>query len=355
MAGRIDDAGSVSGSGPAADYVGVLRQDWQAGLIRIVHAIPVESRVHGLVAHTSGGYYAVACRPGKWLLRVDASGRIAQRRELNDEPGGRTLDGHAVLSPDRRWLLTTETAPASGEGWISVRDALTLARVAQWRTHGIEPHDARFDSQGRLFVANGGILRGAGDRKRDLDRMESSLVCLDGERGELLRQWRLPDRRLSLRHLAIVGSGQQVRVGVGIQAEHDDAGQRSEAPILATLEGNADQLQLPTRATLGKGYCGDIVAGPAAGFYLSCERSNRVVRWDPRRPGDLQVVAEVERAGALAAWYPENGEGEIANAAPGVLIGGVNGMARWHWLRSPSMLRWPSTLVPDNHWVAVSS
>ena len=125
VAGRIDDAGSVSGSGPAADYVGVLRQDWQAGLIRIVHAIPVESRVHGLVAHTSGGYYAVACRPGKWLLRVDASGRIAQRRELNDEPGGRTLDGHAVLSPDRRWLLTTEIYT------LSLHDALPISSTAK--------------------------------------------------------------------------------------------------------------------------------------------------------------------------------------------------------------------------------
>lgn len=349
---KLGAKGEVQGEGPASDYVGLLRPDWRSGRVQVVQAVAVETRVHGLLPHPAGGFYAIAYRPGRWLLRIAADGRIAQRIELATEPGGRTLDGHAALSPDRRWLLTTETAPAEGEGWVSVRDATTLARVAQWRTHGIEPHDVRFDGRGRLFVANGGILRAAGDRKRDLDRMDSSLVCLDFQRGELLGQWRLPDRRLSLRHLAFADVGGQQRVGIGIQAEHDEPEQRSDAPLLATLDPGATALTLPARAAMGKGYCGDIVAAPAGGFYLSCERANRVVRWDPRRPTDLQVIAEVERAGALAPWQPGNaGIGsDDAAAAQGVFIAGTNGVARWHWMDTPAMMRWPVALAPDNHW-----
>lgn len=354
---RLGAQGEARGEGPATDYVGVLRPDWQGSRVRIVQAVAVDARVHGLVAHPAGGFYAVAYRPGKWLLRIDADGRVAQRLELAGEAGGRTLDGHAVLSPDRRWLLTTETAPGDGEGWLSVRDSTTLARVAQWRTHGVEPHDVRFDAQGRLFVANGGILRAPGDRKRDLDRMDSSLVCLDGQRGELLGQWRLADRRLSLRHLALNDDGGRLRVGIGIQAEHDDADRRSEAPLLATLDDGAAELNLPSRSAAGKGYCGDIVAGPVGGFYLSSERGGRVFRWDPKRPADLQVVAEVERAGALAPWRPTNGAAgsDGTGGHEGVFIGGVNGMARWHRAHAPAMMRWPVALAPDNHWVVASA
>lgn len=351
---RLSVTGETIEAAPPTDYVGVLVPDWDAGRIRIHRAVAVPERVHGLVAGPDGGFYAVAYRPGKWLTRVDADGRVAQRVHLADETGGRTLDGHAVLSPDGRWLITTETAPQTGDGWISVRDRLTLARMAQWRTHGIEPHEARFvpvattgsTPSTRLYVANGGILRAAGDVKRELDRMDSSLICLDIGSGELLGQWRAPDRRLSLRHLAFSNDGERTRVGVAIQAEHDDPAQRADAPILAVLNVGDAKLHIPSRMMASKGYCGDVVAGPNGGFYLSGERANRVFRWDPANPGELQVIAELERAGALAPWQA---------AGAGVLIGAARGMARWHPSQSAAMLRWPVPLVPDNHWAVTAA
>lgn len=41
------------------------------------------------------------------------------------------------------------------------------------------PHQLLLDASGKLMVANGGILRAEGDKKRDLQLMDSSLVRMD--------------------------------------------------------------------------------------------------------------------------------------------------------------------------------
>ncbi|MGB0129961.1 MAG: DUF1513 domain-containing protein, partial [Rhodocyclaceae bacterium] len=272
---RLSATGEEIEAGPTTDYVGILAPDWDAGRVRVRQAIAVPNRVHGLLADPGGGFFAVAYRPGKWLMRVAADGTVGARIDMAAE-GERTLEGHGVLSPDGQFLITTETRPESGEGWISVRDRRSLKKQAEWRTHGIEPHDARFDAAGRLIVANGGILRAPGDKKRDLDAMDSSLVRLDIASGELLGRWRLRDPRLSLRHLAVsAGSGGgKPLAGVALQAEHDDAAKRAAAPILAVWDG--ERLEVPTHIPLGMGYCSDIVPGQDGGFYLNGERADRV-------------------------------------------------------------------------------
>lgn len=338
--------GATGSAKELGDYVGILRPDWERGQLEIRLALAVPERVHGLAAFADGGFIAVAYRPGKWLLRVNAGGEIAARRSLRDEDEHRTLDGHAVLSPLGDALITTETNAASGEGWASVRDPMTLKRLAQWRTHGIEPHDARFDRSGALLVANGGILRGPGDRKRDLDRMSSSLVRLDIRNGELLGQWRLSDPRLSLRHLAVSDvptPGGIPLVGIAMQAEHDDDAQRRAAPILATWDGEG--LVIPSYMPLGAGYCSDIAPGPNGGFYLNGERSHRAFLWSPENPSELLVIAELERAGALATLRQDGHNG--------VVIAASRGLARWHPTMAPSIIRWPAAMTPDNHWIAM--
>lgn len=343
---RLAATGEILEASQPTDYVGILEPDWAAGHIRIRRAVAVPNRVHGLVADPDGGFVAVAYRPGKWLLRVNAEGEPVQRLEMSSEATGRTLDGHAILSPDGRWLITTETAPESGEGWISVRDRQTLRKEAQWRTHGIEPHEARFDASGMLIVANGGILRAAADKKRNLERMDSSLVRLNIASGELLGQWRVADQRLSLRHLAIASStaaNGKPLVGIAMQAEHDTPEKRTAAPILAVWDG--ERVTIPSAMPIGNGYCSDIVSGPDGGFYLNGERANRVMRWHPEKPGELTVIAELERAGALASWRTDGSDG--------VFIGSARGMARWHPSQSAGLLRWPIEMALDNHWTTI--
>ena len=91
---------------------------------------------------------------------------------------------------------------------VGVRHARTLEKLAEWPTHGIDAHELIWDlhSPGgpTLLVANGGVPTApeTGRSKRDLHRMDSSLVRLDATTGRLMGQWRLQDPRLSLRHLA---------------------------------------------------------------------------------------------------------------------------------------------------------
>ena len=160
---------------------------------------------------------------------------------MDSEPEGRTLDGHLCASSRGEWLYTTETDPMSGQGWVAVREWRSLRKVAQWRTHGVEPHQLLLDESGALMVANGGIFRAQGDKKRDLHLMDSSLVRLDPVTGERLGQWRLKDSRLGMRHLAWShpqgepGTPRQGKhlLGIALQNEHDDLMQRRSSPVLA--------------------------------------------------------------------------------------------------------------------------
>lgn len=321
------------------DYVGLLEPDWEVGQVHIRQALAVPDRVHGLLDDGEAGFIAVAFRPGAWLLRVDTAGRVAQRVAMADE-GGRTLDGHALFDASGQWLFTTETDPKDDAGWISVRDRRTLKKAAEWRSGGIEPHQACLDAGGKLVIAHGGILRAEKDRKRDIDRMESSLVRLDPVTGELLGQWRLRDRRLSLRHLALgndrAPNGKPL-IGIAIEAEHDEPARRAAAPVLAIWDGK--ELTTPTHVPVGRGYSSDIIAGPGGGFYLNGEFAGNAMLWQPEKPAELAAIADLERARSLAPWQGD-----------GVLIGARKGIARWHPTAAPIVIRWPIDMSVDVHW-----
>lgn len=340
-----------SGDTPG-DFVGLLSVDWGTGQIQVKAAVPVPTRAHGLLAEPGGGFVAVASRPGQWLLRCDAQGQVVQWHRMDSESEGRRLDGHVCASLDGEWLYTAETNPLSGQGWVAVRERRTLRKVAEWRTHGVEPHQVLVDASGALMVANGGILRADGDKKRDLHLMDSSLVRLNPVTGERLSQWRLKDPRLSLRHLAwshpgsnVDSSGQdKPLLGIALQAEHDDLTQRRAAPVLAVWDG--EKLLTPSSVPAGGGYAGDIAAGPEGGFVLSCQRVGMAVQWRPAAPADLVAVAQLQEVCALAPW-------QAGVQSHGVLMAAARGAGRWHPTNAPGFLTWPSAMALDNHWVTV--
>lgn len=190
-----------------------------------------------------------------------------------EQEEGRTLGGHAVASEDGQWVYNTETSAVSGQGWLSVRDSRTLGKVAEFRTHGVEPHQVLIGLRGELMVANGGIHRTDRDKKIDLHLMDSSLVRLHPTSGERTGQLRLKDARLSLRDLAWAeptgGSSAPPMLGIALQADHNDLLQRRAAPVLALwTEGG---LETPVSAVSTGGYVGDIVASLDGGFVLSCQ------------------------------------------------------------------------------------
>lgn len=327
------------------DHVGILAMDWAANTIRIEASTAVSGRAHGLLADPDGGFYAVATRPGHWLLHCDAQGRQITRHVIEQDKNLRTFGGHVLASADGQWLHTTETDTRDGSGWIGVRDRRSLARVAEWPSHGLDPHHLVFDDQGSLIVANGGIPRTASGAKTRLRDMDPSLVRLDLATGELLGQWRLPDHRLSLRHLAwsaFADSTYGRMLGIALQAEHDDAALRRDAPLLALWDQRG--LRLANRSVEGAGYSGDIAPSPAGGFVLSGQRTHQGLLWRPETPDSWAVIARVTEPCALASW-PEHG---------GVLLSAARGAGLWHPTQPAAMLPWPAPMQPDNHWVLLA-
>jgi hypothetical protein len=325
--------------------VGALRVHWDAARIEIESAVTVSSRPHAVVPEAGGGFMAVATRPGTWMLRVDAEGRLARQVAMADEGDARTLDGHVIASRDGQWLYTGETDRRSGEGWVSVRDARNLRKVHQFRTGGIDPHQILVADDGMLLVANGGIPRTPTGGKRDLDQMDPALVRLNPANGEVLGEWKLPDRRLSPHHIAWnqpAGSQQRRLLGIGLQAEHDSATQRREAPLLAVWDGQ--RLSIP-RQPVVEGYAGDVAAGPDGGFVLTAQYANRIVMWRPDHPDELTPIGQVQNPCGL---WPLEG-------AQGVIAGGGLGLARWHARDPARMLRWPAGLSADNHWAVLAA
>lgn len=327
--------------------LGVLEVDWAARRVSVRWQHTLPGRAHGLLAEPDGGLVAMAMRPGVWMMRCDAEGRVAARIDLRDERADRRFDGHVVPSADGRWLYTTETDLARSEGWVGVRDRTTLRKVAEFRSHGPDPHQLLVADDGTLLLANGGLHRGPDGRKRDLERMDASLVRLDPQRGgERRGQWRLDDPRLSLRHLAWSEPGEDGRrlLGIALQAEHDDPVRRAHAPILAVWDG--ERLTVPSASAEGGGYAGDIAAAAGGGFVLSAQKANRALRWSPAEPGQLTKVAELTDPCALAAWT--DGQGAVVMA-------GALGVGRWHPSRPGAMLAWPQGMALDNHWVVMAA
>lgn len=321
--------------------VGMLEFDAAARAIRILWQRRLPGRAHGLAPRADGSVAVVAVRPGRWLQCYDEDGGLQVELALKDTDS-RHFTGHALASEDGRLVFTGETDPRDDRGYICARDAATLRELDVWSSGGIEPHDLRRSPGGGLVVANGGIRRAAGDRKRDLDRMESSIALLDAG-GKLAGRWQLDDPRLSLRHLAWSHSLDGTPLlGIGLQAEHDAQARRSEAPVLAVWNGS--RLWIPTHAADAQGYAGDICASPLGGFIVSSNNTGSALWWRPDQPGRLSVVARLTEAYAL-------GSAGHDGKPDAVLISSARGAALWHPARAPSLLPWPAAMVMENHWL----
>jgi hypothetical protein len=340
----------ASWRGPKANdphFAGVLAADWERQTLEVLYAVPLPTRPHGLLAEADGGLLVAGVRPGAWLLRCDGQGKVSRQINLSDDNSSVRLNGHAAARHDGRVIYTTETDYASGHGKIGVRDRQSLRKIDEWDSHGVEPHQLLLDQDGQLMVANGGVRRTITDQKYDLERMDSSLVRLDGRSGQLLRQWKLEDPRLSLRHLAWSHSPTRNRtyLGVAMQSEHADATQRAQAPVLAVLDG--DELRIPTQKNDGFGYAGDIAGAYNGGFVLSSNKAGLAQAWFQGAPADLTAIVKLKEAYALASWDgPQPGGG--------VLVAAAAGLVRWHPTAPSAILPWPTPMALDNHWVLMA-
>ena len=324
---------------------------YQVGLIGVAgdawsvqQAITVPTRPHALLAEPGGTVLAVARRPGDWLLRWRPGS--AQAPQWHWMAGDRRFNGHASANGAQLW--TTETDLDTAQGCLGVRDARSLEKTDEWATHGRDPHELLVLPErlgafpaGTLLVANGGIptLAETGRSKRQLDRMDASLVALDPSTGERLGQWRLADPYLSIRHLAWDATTR--RLGIALQAEHGAVQDRWRAPVLAVWDGQ--------RLTLGpappelRGYGGAVAARPGGGFLVGCPRAGAVALFDGQARWQQSLALPDACAVATSAgrWW--------ASGQGGVLHGGPDQAAPAQLAVARLVPRW------DNHWQFWSS
>ncbi|SFE04331.1 DUF1513 domain-containing protein [Paracidovorax konjaci] len=272
--------------------------------LRAVHALDIPTRAHGLCPLPDGSVVAASRRPGDWLVRWWPGTARAPVWQWSD--GSRSFNGHVIASPDGSRLYTTETDADSGRSFVVQRDLERLNTVREWSTQGIDAHeliwDRRHPADGMptLLVANGGVPTApeTGRVKRALDTMDSSIVRLHGRTGEVMGQWRLDDRRLSLRHLA--WNPQGTVLGIALQAEHADPQARDAAPVLALFDGSALRPASPAPDALPgglRGYGGSIAATPA-GWAVSCPRAQGLATFGAQ--GEWRALVPLAEVCALA-------------------------------------------------------
>jgi hypothetical protein len=310
-------------------HIGVLKLESDTpSRMAVEHALEVPSRAHAVLPCTGGDLVAVARRPGAWIVRWRPGRPASSARWQWSEPD-RSFNGH-VVHDGAGVLVCTEADAASGAGLLVRRDAHRLHVLDERPIHGIDPHAVLRLPEGGWLVANGGVPTQpeSGRTKRNLAAMDSSLAQLDA-RGELKGTWRLPDRRLSLRHLALHADG---TVGVAMQAEHDDPSSRSHAPLLALWDGHV--LRTAEAAPL-EGYAGDIVARPG-GFVVAATRAGVAVQYDLQ--GHIVAQHSVTEACALA---PAGTTGWLAAGRQAVLQ---------RLTEATQTARVAHALRIDNHW-----
>lgn len=264
-------------------------------------ALRLPARGHALAWHPArdGSALVVGRRPGDFLWRWQVStGTLRARFDADDSF---RFEGHFALDPAGRCLYATESDLVAGHGQIGVYDLATLERLAVWPSGGIGPHGVRVLADGRLAVANGGILTlpETGRMKWGLAQMDPSLALLDPADGRLLAHYRLPDRFMSVRHLAEAPDG---RLAVALQNEGGPP-----RPLFARLHADAlvyGEADAQTLAACG-GYAGDI-ACDGRHFAVSCGPAGVTAVWrlDGRLVGTLptaEVCALSVHAGQVLA------------------------------------------------------
>ncbi len=230
----------LSASGKDGDHFGLAIWDVENRRIR---SLPSGVRGHGMAQHprTPERIVMFSRHPGELALLVNLrTGTIERRFECSD---GRRFSGHGCFSADGRYLYAAESDIESGTGIISVRDTTSFRVSKQFLTHGIGVHEIKLMPDGATLVAaNGGIMTRpqSGEKKLNLDSMQSSLVYLDAASGTFREQVFVAEPKASLRHVDVARDG-SVAIAMQVQRE---AMSRDDTVALAAIHKRGQKVRL---------------------------------------------------------------------------------------------------------------
>ncbi|ANM08779.1 MULTISPECIES: DUF1513 domain-containing protein [unclassified Rhizobium] len=216
----------------------------------IIDQVKLPARAHGMAfSAATGRTVAFARRPGTYAMIFDP--RHKSEPILISAREDRHFYGHGAFSADGRLLYASENDFDGNRGMIGIYDASNrFARIGEYETYGIGPHDMTISDDGRLLiVANGGIETHPdfGRTKLNLGEMQPSLVLIDAATGALIEKHVLPAQwaELSTRHVDLDDKG---RIWFACQYE----GHRKDLPPLVGHFAKGEDLSfidLPEQTT----------------------------------------------------------------------------------------------------------
>ncbi|SFF79418.1 DUF1513 domain-containing protein [Neptunomonas qingdaonensis] len=302
---------------------------------------PLPCRAHQIVSHPIQPWlFAVSRRPGTSIDILDyQSGKRVQRIMCTD---GYHLYGHAQISADGRYLLTTEKSEQHEQGRIVIRDiTINFEIVEEYSSAGIGPHELRLSpDQKTLVIANGGI-KTRGREKLNLESMQPSLVYLDLHTGQPLEQVRLPEEyhQSSIRHLDIAADG-QILIAMQYQGNPGDS-----VPLIAyhTRGESIQPLSMPSgiHSRLNQ-YCGSACFDSSGNYAaVSAPRGNIITLWDMQSRQFSKAVKVKDACGLANTGRP--GEFLVSSGTGQLYMLNALTSARPSLLAAADNIRW------DNH------
>jgi hypothetical protein len=271
----------------------------------IVDQVVLPARAHGMAfSKATGKTVAFARRPGTYAMIFDPWNKGKPIVITSVE--GRHFYGHGAFSPDGRILYASENDFDANRGMIGLYDATNrFARIGEYETYGVGPHDMTVSDDGHmLVVANGGIETHPdfGRTKLNLDSMQPSLTLIDAASGALIEKHMLPPQwaQVSTRHVDLDADG---RVWFACQYE----GPRKNLPPLVGHFSKGEDLtfiDLPEETTRQLGnYVGAIAVNRQEGLVGITSPKGASVTIDARSGRVLSEDAIADAAGIAPAVH----------------------------------------------------
>jgi hypothetical protein len=305
---------------------------------RLLYSVPLPNRGHAMTFDPVSRRSVVFPRkPGTIAVIFDPAG--------HGEPltiasaAGRHFYGHGVFSPDGGLLYATENDFDNAAGMIGIYDAKGgFARVGEFPTHGVGPHELLLLDDGRtLAIANGGIETHPdfGKAKLNLATMQPSYVLIDRVSGDLLEKHQLPQKlhKLSIRHMDADRSG-----AIWFSCQYEGATMDRPPLVGRAVRGkDLELLEMPQKVLNGlHNSVGAMAANREAGtMAVSSPAGNSYVVFDTQT-GKVVSATDLAEVCGLA---PDR-DGFIATSSAGMIVAqGRDGVSEPAYVWDNHMLR----------------